>query len=64
MVWEADKNPSAVSLPSVSPRYEYDQSGEAMAEVSALSHLTAIPPESALLAVAPAVTPHEADSYQ
>ena len=47
MVWEADESPSVVSLPSVSPGYEYDQSGEAVVEVLAL------PPVFALSVVAP-----------
>ena len=64
MVWKADENPSAVSLPSVSPRYEYDQSGVTVAEVPALSPLTALPPKSALSAVPAAVTPSEAGSHQ
>ena len=63
MVLEVDENPSYVSLASVSPRYEYDQSGVTMAEVLALSPLYALPLESALLAVAPAVTPPKADSH-
>ena len=68
MVWEADKNPFVVSLPSVSPRYEYDQSGITVAEVPALSPLSALPPESAqhpltaLVAVSTAVAPPEAES--
>ena len=53
-----------MSLPSVSPGYGYDQSGVTVAEVLTLSPLLALPPKSALLAVAAAVTPPEADSHQ
>ena len=42
----------------------YDQSGEAVAEVPALSPRPALPPESALLAVAAAEAPPELDSHQ
>ena len=42
----------------------YDQSGEAMAEVPALSPRPVVPPESALLAVPAAMTPPEADPHQ
>ena len=71
-----DENPSTVSLPSVSPRYEYDQSGITMAEVTALSPrparpahppesaVLAVPPESALLPMAVAVTLPEVDPHQ
>ena len=52
-----------MSLASVSPEYEYDQSGVTMAEVPALSPWPALPPESALLAVAAAMTPPETDSH-
>ena len=71
MVWEADENPSAVSLASVSPKHEYDQSVITMAEVPALSPWPALPPESALsagcpltvlLAVSATVAPPKADS--
>ena len=61
MVYVADENPSTVSLPSVSPGYEYDQSGEAMAEVPALSPRSALPPMSALsttMAPPKAESPH------
>ena len=44
MVWEADENPFAVSLASVSPEHEYDQSGVTVAEVPALSPRSALPP--------------------
>ena len=64
MVKEADENPSFVSLASVSPGYKYDQSDKAMAEVPALSSRPVLPPKSALLAVAAAVTPPKADSHQ
>ena len=64
VVYVADENPSAMSLPSVSPRYEYDQSGVTVAEVPALSPLSAVPPESALLAVPATVTPPEAEDPQ
>ena len=63
-----DKNPSSVSLVSVSPGYEYDQSGVTVAEVPALSPLFALPPESTqhplttLVAVSAAVAPPEAES--
>ena len=66
MVLEVDENPSYVSLASVSPRYEYDQSGVTMAKVPALSPLTALPPKSALsalLVVSAAVAPPESDSH-
>ena len=53
-----------MSLASVSPGYEYDQSGITVAEVPALSPLIALPPKSALLAMPAAVTPPEADSHQ
>ena len=60
-----------MSLPLVSPGYEYDQSGEAMAEVPALSPLPALPPEPALsallagaTAVAATMTPPEAEAPQ
>ena len=43
--------------------YGYDQSGVTVAEVPALSPLTVVPPESALLAVPAIVTPPEADSH-
>ena len=59
LVWEADENPSTVSLSSVSPGYEYDQSGVTVAEVPALSSRSALPPMSALSAV---VAPPEAES--
>ena len=55
----ADENPSAVSLASVSPRYEYDQSDITVAEVPALSPQSALPPMSALSIV---VAPPEAES--
>ena len=71
MVWAVDENLSAEYLPSVGLEHGYDQSGEAMAEVPALSPLPALPPEpalSALLAVAAAmaaaVTPPEAKAPQ
>ena len=57
-----------MSLPSVSPGYEYDQSGVTMAEVPALSPLSALPPKSAqhpltaLVAVSTAVAPPKVDS--
>ena len=63
MVSEVDENPSSVSLPSVSPGYEYDWSDEAVAEVPALSPLTAVTPESALLVVPTVVAPPEIDSH-
>ena len=44
--------------------HEYNQSGEAMTKVPVLSHVPVVPPESALLPMAPAVTPPEADSHQ
>ena len=40
-----------MSLASVSPGYEYDQSGVTMAEVPALSSRSALPPKSALSAL-------------
>ena len=61
-----------MSQASVSPGYEYDQSGVTVAEVPALSPRPALPPESALsarcpltalLAVSAAVAPPEADSH-
>ena len=48
-----------MSLASVSPGYEYDQSGVTMAEVPALSPWSALPPESALSAL---LAPPKADS--
>ena len=63
MVWEADENPSAVSLASVSPEHEYDQSIVIVAEVPALSPWPAVPPESALLTVPAVVTPPKADPH-
>ena len=57
-------NPSAVSLTSVRLEHGYNQSGEAMAEVPALSPRPALPPNSNLLAVAAAVTPPETNSHQ
>ena len=60
VVQVADKNPSAVSLPLVSPGYENDQSGEAMAKESALSPRSALPPVSTLSA---AMAPPEADPH-
>ena len=59
MGWEANENPSAVSLPSVLPGYEYDQSGVTEAEVPTLSPQSTLPPVSALLAV---VAPPKAES--
>ena len=60
-----DENPSAVSLPSVPPGYEYDQSGITVAEVPTLSPRSALPPESTLSALLdePVAMAHpEADS--
>ena len=54
-----------MSLASVSPGYEYDQSDITVAEVPALSPQSALPPESALsalLAESAAVAPPKADS--
>ena len=71
MVREADENPSAISLASVSPKHEYDQSVVTVAEVPALSPQSALPPKSslstgcpltALLAMSAAMAPPEADS--
>ena len=64
MVSEVDENPSSVSPALVSPGCEYDQSGVTVAEVPALSPRPTLPPESALLAVAAAMTLPEADSHQ
>jgi len=72
VVWEADENPSAVSLASVSPEHEYDQSIVIVAEVPALSPRSALPPEfalsvgcplTALLAVSAVVAPPEANFH-
>ena len=71
MVREADENPSAISLASVSPKHEYDQSVVTVAEVPPLSPRSALPlefalsvgcPLTALLAVSTAVAPPKADS--
>ena len=59
MVEVVDKNPSAEWLTSVKLGHGYDQSGEAVAEVPALSPRSALPPVSALSA---AVAPPEAKS--
>ena len=65
MVWEVDKNPFSVSLALVSPEHEYDQSVVTVAEVLALSPLSAQPakyPLTTLVAVSALVTPPKADS--
>ena len=71
MVWEADENPSTVSLASVSPEHEYDQSIITVAEVPALSPRSALPAQSAqpteyplttLVAMSAALAPPKADS--
>jgi len=54
VVWEVDKSPSSMSQASVTLGYVCDQSVEAVAELPALSPLSALPtkyPLSALLAM-------------